>query len=321
MNADKTPAFLKLETKLKNLRQQAVKDELNPDQIGETFYYCTKLLDVQKSNSNCLLICLVGVGIAVALCGVALNSIQSSLHHEPCLINKDTLPPSLIGPITDCSMCEDLLSIPLYDAITREEFEVRHAYTNRPALIRNAIQNWTALTQLNFNYLKEMYLSSNIDDIQENCAFFAYRTDFLSLKDAFESITPAMQNLEDGAPNWYIGWSNCDEHIRSMVKQMTQKPYFLPERSVCYSTWIFVGTPGIGAGIHIDSVELPSWQAQIMGSKTWTLTPPPECENVCQTISATLNPGDIIVVNTNQWYHSTLVHKGSISLSIGSEYD
>lgn len=45
--------------------------------------------------------------------------------------------------------------------------------------------------------------------------------------------------------------------------------------------------------IQIDMVELPSWQAQLSGKKTWTLTPPPECEHVCQPFNVTVNRGDI----------------------------
>ena len=86
-------------------------------------------------------------------------------------------------------------------------------------------------------------------------------------------------------------------------------------------------------------VELPSWQAQLSGKKTWTLTPPPECEHVCQPFNVTVNRGDIskpvapisydhayyyalptVVVDTNKWYHQTYIHPGNISITIGSEY-
>ncbi len=40
-------------------------------------------------------------------------------------------------------------------------------------------------------------------------------------------------------------------------------------------------------------VELSSWQAQLSGTKVWTLTPPPECEHVCQAFNITVNKGDI----------------------------
>ena len=71
----------------------------------------------------------------------------------------------------------------------------------------------------------------------------------------------------------------------------------------------------------LDSVELSSWQAQLRGKKTWTLAPPPECESTCSPFNVTVNTGDMIVINTNIWYHGTYIHPGSMSVTIGSEFD
>ena len=61
-------------------------------------------------------------------------------------------------------------------------------------------------------------------------------------------------------------------------------------------------------------------QLQISGFKSWTLKPPPECWWSCPgEVKTTVGPGDIIVVNTNWWYHSTNVLKGT-SVTITNEY-
>ena len=45
---------------------------------------------------------------------------------------------------------------------------------------------------------------------------------------------------------------------------------------------------------QIDNVENPSWQAQITGTKKWTLEPPPECYYTCpDRIEVTVQPGQI----------------------------
>ena len=49
----------------------------------------------------------------------------------------------------------------------------------------------------------------------------------------------------------------------------------------------------IGLCLQIDSVGEPSWQAQISGTKTWTLVPPIECELVCVSFNVTVRRGDI----------------------------
>ena len=96
--------------------------------------------------------------------------------------------------------------------------------------------------------------------------------------------------------------------------------------------------------MHIDNVDLASWQVQLRGAKTWYLAPPPECWATCHgvmqvhyllTISKyldwrylptvfvrtelvphqnTMYPGDVIVVNTNIWFHSTKVTISSRNL-------
>lgn len=85
--------------------------------------------------------------------------------------------------------------------------------------------------------------------------------------------------------------------------------------------WIFIGTPGYGANIHIDNVQYPSWQAQIKGIKKWTFKPPAECMFQCQTLTTEVHSGDILIFDSNQWFHATEIVGNEISLTIGSEYD
>ena len=74
--------------------------------------------------------------------------------------------------------------------------------------------------------------------------------------------------------------------------------------------------------MHIDNVDLSSWQAQVSGTKRWLLRPPPECWWVCHgDMEARISPGDIMVVNTNLWYHSTRIEGDDISLVITNEFD
>lgn len=48
------------------------------------------------------------------------------------------------------------------------------------------------------------------------------------------------------------------------------------------------------SGLQIDNVGNPSWQAQIKGTKKWTLEPPPECALVCDPkLEVTVHSGEI----------------------------
>lgn len=54
-----------------------------------------------------------------------------------------------------------------------------------------------------------------------------------------------------------------------------------------------MGGPGNGAHMHVDNVVYPSWQAQLSGTKLWTLMPPPECIYHCRKHHVTVHPGQI----------------------------
>lgn len=44
--------------------------------------------------------------------------------------------------------------------------------------------------------------------------------------------------------------------------------------------------------LQLDFINRLMWQAQLKGTKTWYLKPPPECESVCKSISFVVEPGD-----------------------------
>ena len=62
------------------------------------------------------------------------------------------------------------------------------------------------------------------------------------------------------------------------------------------------------------------WQGQIRGSKTWSVVPTPECENICQGFNFSVATGDVILLDTRIWYHATYVEDGGLSVTITSEY-
>jgi hypothetical protein len=130
-------------------------------------------------------------------------------------------------------------------------------------------------------------------------------------------------HMHVGSDPWYIGWSNCDGNAANVLRTYYGRPYFLPDEAESSKTdWIFMGSPGYGAHMHIDNVVYPSWQAQVTGTKLWTLEPPPECYFECRDkIETFVHSGEMIVIDTNQWFHSTLIVGSEMSITIGSEYD
>lgn len=48
--------------------------------------------------------------------------------------------------------------------------------------------------------------------------------------------------------------------------------------------------------LQLDFINRLMWQAQLQGTKTWNLLPPPECEQSCKPIEFIAEPGDAGIV-------------------------
>ncbi|XP_038070346.1 bifunctional arginine demethylase and lysyl-hydroxylase psr-1-like [Patiria miniata] len=248
---------------------------------------------------------------------------DKDIETETCLVDVPELLQDLFRPPVNCSICRDVGDIRKLSGLTQEEFERVYAYTARPVVVMDGMGNWTAPNFLSFEFFKDIYNEESpvLESNSPDCQFFPYKTKFDSLKEVFE-MAPERANLSDGSAPWYIGWSNCDSTAANTLRQHYHRPYFLPPESESSKTdWIFMGSPGYGAHMHIDDVELPSWQAQIKGHKRWTLEPPPECYLECQILEVEVHPGEIIVLDTNKWFHQTLIIGDEMSITIGSEFD
>ncbi|XP_066962042.1 bifunctional arginine demethylase and lysyl-hydroxylase JMJD6-like [Macrobrachium rosenbergii] len=243
------------------------------------------------------------------------------LHVEQCTIE---MPPSVqdvFRPPVECDMCRQVTHVERVHTITPSEFEERYAYSGRPVVVTDGQKNWTAPQTFSFEFFKSIYADDSpvLENFERDCQFFPYQTEFRNLRHVF-NMSEQRANMH-GDP-WYIGWSNCDSSAANILRGHYERPYFLPQSAESSKTdWIFIGTPGYGAHLHIDHVGNPSWQAQIRGRKLWTLEPPPECYFHCVPMEVVVEPGEIIVLDTNIWYHKTLIVSEDLSITIGSEYD
>ncbi|XP_012538594.1 uncharacterized protein LOC105837941 [Monomorium pharaonis] len=238
-------------------------------------------------------------------------------RYSKCWITTPSFVQKLFRPPQDCSICQDIQQVDKLIAVDPTIFEQRYAYSGKPVVISDAMANWTASEVFSFAFFKTLYDGGE----QANCQFFPYKTEFRSLQDVFNmSANRAM--MEKGTTPWYVGWSNCDEKIGVTLRQHYQRPYFLPATAESKKTdWIFMGSNGYGAPMHVDDVDYPSWQAQIKGEKLWILDPPRECHYTCKRLEVIVHTGEIIVLDTNRWYHQTKIISEDMSITIGAEYD
>ncbi|KAG0414469.1 hypothetical protein HPB47_008413 [Ixodes persulcatus] len=235
---------------------------------------------------------------------------------EPCVVAMPARVQSALMPPVDCAMCRGLKSIERKTSLSQWDFELNHAYTGVPVVVTDGASNWTALRSFSLEFFKNVYASASAKTSKSYCQFFPYKTEFRSLSEVFN------MSAQRSRQPWYIGWSNCDAGVADVLRRHYASPYFLPPHSEGSTLdWIFMGSPGYGAHLHIDHVGKPSWQAQIRGRKQWILEPVPECYSDCQSLEIVVNPGEIFVVDSNLWYHKTLIVGDEVSIAIGSEYD
>lgn len=242
-------------------------------------------------------------------------------------------------PPEKCIFCKGITEVKRISKISPKDFEELYAYSGIPIIITDVTKNWTAHETFSFDFFKDIYLNSKRKNKALDCQFFPYQSGFDNLFEGL-SIPAKRAKLEAGEKPWYFGWSNCQSSTAEILRRHYTKPYFLPRSSENGAVdWIFMGWGGLGAHMHVDNVRLPSWQAQIKGMKKWVLAPPPECYFECSSFDVTVHPGETsvffflnvlevfsydffsVILDTNKWYHQTIVIPGEMSISIGAEYD
>ncbi|KAG6438494.1 hypothetical protein O3G_MSEX000013 [Manduca sexta] len=236
-----------------------------------------------------------------------------------CTMDVPAIMKPLFRPPEDCSMCIGVNDVVRLENITSKEFEDNYAYGATPVIVTDATAGWKALQEFDFKFFAEFYQNTKMGKQTNDCYYFAYKSGINSLTEVF-NMDEKRANMS-GDP-WYVGWSTCFEEETRKLRVYYKRPYFLPTSAESQMVdWIFMGGPGQGAHMHVDSVKQMSWQAQIRGRKQWELAPPPECLYYCSWFTFTVAPGEILVVDTNRWYHKTNVLPGDISITIGAEYD
>jgi len=78
-----------------------------------------------------------------------------------------------------------------------------YAYSGKPAVVTDAMANWTAPEVFSFAFLRTLYRGERASS--GRCQFFPYKTEFQSLRDVFE-MSDERASLDKGTEPWYVGW-------------------------------------------------------------------------------------------------------------------
>ena len=163
--------------------------------------------------------------------------------NEQCLLEMPSFSNAIFRPVDNCQMCQGLTEIKRIANISKAEFLENYAYTAVPVIITgtflnqllnfkqkmylkfiffsDAMTNWTAMSEMNFDFLRELYKKSDevayrkrqsknnskkdsqlasiistfksiveTDEIRseekDTCQFFPYKTNFKNLRQVFD---------------------------------------------------------------------------------------------------------------------------------------
>ncbi|KAJ9574035.1 hypothetical protein L9F63_008561, partial [Diploptera punctata] len=193
-----------------------------------------------------------------------------------------------------------------------------YRFSGHPVVVTDAMQNWTAQQVFDFRFLKTLYQQLPQAQQSQGCQLTATNSGFTNLGEVFNG-----SSYKRSSEPWHIGWRNCDERASAILRKHYGHPYFLPPgtRDRNSLEWIYLGSPGYRETLHIEAANRPSWQAQLKGSKTWFLHPPPECYYQCEPLEITVAPGDIIVVDSTRWHRESAVVSQDLSIAVEAQFD
>lgn len=209
MSSQPTEELVSLFSKLK---EKALASGASLDEIKQEF---TRQVKSQNNNNGevhrkwttkkTLFLLVIPVLLAFG-CYYGTVFLREYWKEEMCLVNVNEIFNEIVRKPTNCSMmCEGLDEVPRVSGLTKGTFIEKYAYTGRPAVVIDAAKNWSALQTFSFEFLKNLYDTNDgaYQTNEDECQFFPYKTNFTSLKDAFNMSKERSQLKTEP---WYFGW-------------------------------------------------------------------------------------------------------------------
>lgn len=132
---------------------------------------------------------------------------NNDLSTDQCLIPLSETVLDFFRPPVDCDFCKGINKFERVEKLSQQDFVAKYAYSGRPVIITDAMQNWTAYQHFSFDFFKKLYKRDSPvltrDTDVRDCQFFPYKTKFQGLIDVLKM--PRTMVEMKGDP-WYVGW-------------------------------------------------------------------------------------------------------------------
>jgi len=209
-------------------------------------------------------------------------------------------------PPKTCDYCK-FSSIPRFEQLSQREF-MKLVLQGRPFIVRMPTQMQAKLHGPKAaEHIKNIYLRFGAPNKQ----IYHNKIGPTDYRDVYEYVRQVNSSQISWYEQTYFGWAELRESvIRMLDLELTNRPYFIPPTMwaghLKHQRWLFLGKPGKGLDPHVDTVsDHGTWQYQLAGTKQWRLKPLPQCVAECPSHSFTISAGEVFVLDTTQWQHST----------------
>lgn len=155
---------------------------------------------------SCFIITLLAIVLPLFNEFSIFDTITAHILGTRCIVPNNYFVWEATRPISNCQFCLNVSRPIILPNITREQFAA-YAYSSKPIIIKNAVKHWAAIKHFNFNYLKELYDSTEgaYESVEEDCQFLHFHSDFTTLRDVF-SMSESRAKFLEGEKSWYVGW-------------------------------------------------------------------------------------------------------------------
>ncbi|XP_023321048.1 uncharacterized protein LOC111695828 [Eurytemora carolleeae] len=156
--------------------------------------------------------------------------------------------------LENCSVCEQIKGFDdiVHQNLTEEYFNQKYSRTLRPVVVRNIALDWPVIQNLDFDWVRDIYLryTPRYQNMRrrllwirtivlfcmykihgEDCMFTSYKYyQFRNFHSVFRLTTSKMY-FGDTGRSWYISWVVCQETVLRELVKLIKVPAFISQNN------------------------------------------------------------------------------------------
>ncbi|XP_018014905.1 uncharacterized protein LOC108671825 [Hyalella azteca] len=220
----------------------------------------------------------------------------SRLYFAECLIsNPFYTRPALT--LADCSVCESEEALAMLSNVPVNVATDEFLRDDRPFVVTDAMTDWHVMNTDDFWFdnITELYRSEPLQHLLPCELSTNLRAPAGDLQSFLQRI-----HLSD---SWYGHWENCDRKAAKALRNLYQRPYFMPDMvDFSDANWVLMSSDyraKVYKEVRFQSEVL--WLAVLRGWLHVRVSPQLPCNELCPELTTALMEGHVLVVTSRLW--------------------